>query len=405
MLNSVELKDKQAVLIKRCKEIVDLCKKEVREMTDEEAKEFKDAKEEIKQCKEELKALEEKLARYDEELPDDEEPEKDPDEEPEKDPDEEDEDKDKSKENQEDKNKRNITMKKQKFNLLKELRSAYETGKKVNLAEIRANTVTADGEDVVQTDIFNIWEPLRAKNVLVEAGAQFISGIKNNVQIPLMGAVSVNWAGETAAAEDGSGAFSHKTLSPKRITAKYPISLELLAQDSIGVENAVRNDIIKAVNAKIEETLLGDAAGDTTKPAGLFNGKTSTHVSAFKDITALEAEVESANVYGECKYVMSPKAKADLRSMPKSTKSTQLVMEAGAVDGTPVLATTHVKDNNFIYGDFSNLVIATWDNVTIDVVRDVASVGNGQVTIVVNAFMDAALVRDKALVYGTTAAE
>lgn len=396
MLNSVELKDRQAVLMKRCKEIVDLCKTEIREMTEDEAKEFNEAKEEIKQCKEELKALEEKLARYDDELPEDEET---------SDEETSDEDTDKNNENEEDKNKRNITMKTQKFNLLKELRSAYETGKKVNLGEVRAYTVTAEGEDVVQTDIFNIWEPLRAKNVLVDAGAQFISGIKNNVQIPLMGAVSVNWAGETAAADDGSSAFTNKTLAPKRITAKYPISLELLAQDSVGVEDAVRNDIVKAVNAKIEETLLGSEVGDANKPAGLFNGKTPTKIASFKDITALEAEVESANVYGECKYIMSPKAKADLRSMPKSTKSTQLVMESGSVDGTPVLATTHVKDQNIIYGDFSNLVIATWDNVTIDVVRDVASVGNGQVTIVVNAFIDAALVRDNALVYGTTSAE
>ena len=119
----------------------------------------------------------------------------------------------------------------EKFNLMKELRSAYETGKKINLAEIneRAYTVASEGEDVVKTDLFDIWEPLRAKNVLIEAGAQYIPGIKNNIQIPLMGAVSVAWAAETGAASDGSGVFTSKTLTPKRITAKYPISLELLA--------------------------------------------------------------------------------------------------------------------------------------------------------------------------------
>lgn len=385
-MNSLELKDKQSVLIKRCQEIVNSCKKEVREMTEDEQKEFDANKEEIKNLKDELKRLQDKLSAYDEDMPkmDDE---------------------NETKENNQNKENRSIKMENKKFNLLKELRSAYETGKKINLAEQRAYSVTDEGDKVVATDVYDIWGPLRAKNVLVEAGAKFISGIKNNVQIPLMGAVSVNWANETGAATDGSAAFTKKILSPKRITAKYPISLELLAQDTLDVESAVREDIIKAVNAKVEETLLGSDLGDTSKPSGLFNGKTPDKIKSFGDLVALEAKVEDANVDGECKYVMSNKAKADFRVMPKSTKSTQLVMEQGEIDGTEVLATSHVKDKNVLYGDFSNLVIATWDNITIDVVRDVASVGNGNVTIVVNAFVDAALIRDNALVYGTTAAE
>lgn len=385
-MNSLELKDKQSVLIKRCQEIVNSCKKEVREMTEDEQKEFDANKEEIKNLKDELKRLQDKLSAYDEDMPkmDDE---------------------NETKENNQNKENRSIKMENKKFNLLKELRSAYETGKKINLAEQRAYSVTDEGDKVVATDVYDIWGPLRAKNVLVEAGAKFISGIKNNVQIPLMGAVSVNWANETEAATDGSAAFTKKILSPKRITAKYPISLELLAQDTLDVESAVREDIIKAVNAKVEETLLGSDLGDTSKPSGLFNGKTPEKIKSFGDLVALEAKVEDANVDGECKYVMSNKAKADFRVMPKSTKSTQLVMEQGEIDGTQVLATSHVQDKNVLYGDFSNLVIATWDNITIDVVRDVASVGNGNVTIVVNAFVDAALIRDNALVYGTTAAE
>ena len=35
-MNSVEIKDKQAQLIKRCEEIVNACKVEVREMTEDE---------------------------------------------------------------------------------------------------------------------------------------------------------------------------------------------------------------------------------------------------------------------------------------------------------------------------------------------------------------------------------
>lgn len=407
-MNLTELREKQEILVTRCKEIVDTCKVEVREMTEDEKKEFDANKEEIKSLKEECKALQEKLEAYEAELPneDEEEDEKradDANDEEKEEATEAEEDSEQNEENTEDKNKRsNITME-QKFNLMKELRNSLETGKSFNLNEVRAYTVTAEGEDVVQTDIYDIWEPLRAKNVLVQAGAQLISGVKNNIQIPLMGAVSCSFEGETSAASDGSGNFTHKTLTPKRITAKYPISLQLLAQDSIGVEAKIRADIAKAVNAKLESVLLGAAAGSTTQPAGLFYNQTPAVIEDFAGITTLEAGVETDNVYGDMKYIVSPSAKADLRAMAKSTKSTQLVMENGTIDGTEVFSTSHVADKNIVYGDFSNVVIATWDNVQIDVVRDVASVGNGQVTIVVNAYVDGALVRPEALAFGTTA--
>ena len=291
------------------------------------------------------------------------------------------------------------------YSLMKELRSALETGKSFNLADVeaRAYSVSAEGDDVVATDLYDIWSPLRSKNVLVAAGARTITNVRNNIQIPLMGAVSANWANETGAAQDGSGTFTSKKLTPKRITAKYPISLQLLAQDSIGVENAIREDIMKCINSKLESTLLSNLAGDDDKPAGLFyapeTGSTVVEIGTFADVCNFEGKVEEANFEGG-KYIMSPKAKAALRNMPKSAKSTQLVMESGQVDGTDAFVTSHVADKKIIFGDFSNLVIATWDTVMVDVVRDTASVGNGQVTIVVNAFCDAALVRPEGLVFG-----
>lgn len=309
---------------------------------------------------------------------------------------------------EEDRNKTNTinssTKMEKRYNFLAELRNAYESGKKITLnSENRAYTVTSEGEDVVQTDIYDIWMPLRQKNVLTEAGAKLITGIKNNVQIPLMGKVSCAFAGETAAAEDGSGSFSKKVLTPKRITAKYPISLQLLAQDSIGVENAVRQEIANALYSKLEETLLGSASGNTEVPAGIFNGVSATTVDAFSGITALEAGLETNNVEGNIKYILSPLAKAGLRNMPKSSKSTELVMQNGEIDGTPAISTSNISGKKFVVGDFSNLVIATWDNVEIDVVRDVASVGNGVVTIVVNAFADGAIIRPEGFKFGQLA--
>lgn len=270
-------------------------------------------------------------------------------------------------------------------------------------SELRqAITVTAEGEDVVATEIYDILEPLRAKNVLVAAGAKFITGLVGDVQVPSMSASNVTWEGETASAKDGGQTFTAVKLSPKRLTAYVDISKQFLVQDSKSAEALIRQDIINAINSKLEATILGSAAGTTTQPAGIFNGVSKTTITSFKDVCDLEAKIEDANVIGECKYVMSNKAKAALRNMAKSAKSTELVMEAGAIDGTEVLNTSNVEEQNVVYGDFSNLAIGQWGSIDL-LVDPYTKASDAQVRLVVNAFFDAKVLRNGAFAYGTTA--
>ena len=270
-------------------------------------------------------------------------------------------------------------------------------------SELRsAITVTAEGEDVVATEIYDILEPLRAKNVLVAAGAKFITGLVGDVQVPSMSAGNVTWEGETASAKDGGQTFTAVKLSPKRLTAYVDISKQFLVQDSKSAEALIRQDIINAINSKLEATILGSAVGTTTQPAGIFNGKSKKTIASFKDVCDLEAKIEDANVIGECKYVMSNKAKAALRNMAKSAKSTELVMEGGAIDGTAVLNTSNVEEQNVVYGDFSNLAIGQWGSIDL-LVDPYTKAADGQVRLVVNAFFDAKVLRDGAFAYGTTA--
>lgn len=270
-------------------------------------------------------------------------------------------------------------------------------------SELReAITVTAEAEDVVATEIYDILEPLRAKNVLLAAGAKFITGLVGEVQVPSMTAGNVYWEGETASAKDGAQTFTAVKLSPKRLTAYVDISKQFLVQDSKSAEALIRQDIINAINSKLEATILGSAAGTTTQPAGMFNGKSKTTIASFKDVCNLEAKIDDANVIGECKYVMSNKAKAALRNMAKSAKSTELVMEGGAIDGTEVLNTSNVEEQNVVYGDFSNLAIGQWGSIDL-LVDPYTKAADGQVRLVVNAFFDAKVLRNGAFAYGTTA--
>lgn len=302
-------------------------------------------------------------------------------------------------------NNRNISNNMEKFSLTKEIRSAIESG--TNKIDMRAYTVADEGTDLVGTDVFDIFAPLRAKNVLTDAGVRVISGIKNNVQVPVFGVTEAKFANETEDASNGSGSITSVKLSPKRVTAKVPVSLELLAQDSVGIENMIREDLQNAVYAAVEDKVFGSQAESTDVYAGLFNGVADasiSDVSNFASLTAMEANVEAANVdYVNCKYVVSPSARGKLRALPKSAKTTELVMQNGEIDGTEVLSTGHIaidSSANIVYGDFSNIVVGTWDNVQIDTVRDTASLTNGTVNLIVNAYVDVKCARKDAFAFG-----
>ncbi len=261
-------------------------------------------------------------------------------------------------------------------------------------------TVNVEGEDVVATDVWDIMEPLRAKNVLAEAGAQIYTGLVNNVKIPILGKSQVSWEGETAPAKDASAAFTHVELSPKRLTAYMDISKQFLIQtDNLQAESKLRNDLIAAVSSKLEETVLGTEAGSTTQPAGIFNGATVLDISTFKNITDLEADIEIENVYGTLKYVMDPKAKAALRNMPRSADSTRLVMENGEVDGTPALVTSNIAEKKLVVGDWSNLIIGQWGGLDL-CVDPFTQATNGCVRLVINAYFDAKVARPEAFAFG-----
>lgn len=269
-------------------------------------------------------------------------------------------------------------------------------------SELRSTiTVASEGEDTVATDLYDILEPLRAKNVLVQAGAKFLTGLVGDVQVPVMAGGNVTWEGETSNASDAGTSFSSVKLSPKRLTAYVDISKQFLAQDSKSAENLIRQDLVNAINSKLESTILGNASGSTTQPAGLFYGQTVNKITAFSGVTDLEADIEDANVIGECKYIMSNKAKAAFRNMPKSSKSTELVMEGGQIDGTEVLNTSHVPGQAIAYGDWSNLAIGQWGGIdlTVDPYTKAAA---GQVRLVINAYFDAKPLRSSAFAFGTT---
>lgn len=393
MRDSLELLDEKALLKIRAMELINNASQEIRCLNEEEKAEYESIKKEITNINEELRSLEESFAMAPEIT-------------------------------NEVNNKPKQTMEKRNFSLLKAVRSCAnnqvlddvtmavcqagsEEMRKAGLSfsgqiqipstETRAVTVAGNEDNVIDVELMDIVRPLQAKNVMVQAGAKYLSGLVGDVKYPVMTALNCAWEGEVDDADESTPTFSNVKFSPKRLSVVVPISKQFLVQDSIAAENAIREEIINAINAKLESTILGAGPGDGNTPAGIFHNL--EEISDYAGLCNFEAGMEEANVYGDLKYILAPKAKAAFRNMAKSAKSTQLVYENGEVDGTPSLSSSHLQETWFAYGDFSQYVIAQWGALDI-VVDNYTLASQGQVRLVVNCFFDAKPLRDEAIKVG-----
>lgn len=317
------------------------------------------------------------------------------------------------------------TMKEQRFSLLKAIRNVAENRNLDPITQAICNegvkemrqaglntvgqlyipfekraavSVTAEGSDIVGTDLMAIEPALRAKNVLVQSGAKFMTGLSGNVQIPRLSPSNVGWQDEVGQAVDGAPTFDNVTLTPHRLTCFVDLSKQLLVQDSLSVEEAIRQDIIAAITSKLEATILSADARTVSNPGGLMAGKTPTAVATFADICKLEAAVESAGVLNPVSYVVSPSVRANFRDMTKG-KGMQLAYVDNSLDGAAVLSTGNMKDKHFIVADWTNLALAQFGSLDITV-DSYSQAVNGCVRLVINSYWDCQAIRPKAFQFG-----
>lgn len=315
-----------------------------------------------------------------------------------------------SKDEKRNENKKSYKMKKN--IILSEIRSALNSAEhKVTLpAETRTITQTVSGDgvhdEIVEEEFKGLLEPLYADSVISNLGITIYNGLPaGDFKVSAMSKGSAAWADETGTAAESKNTFSHITLQPKRISAQLSYSKQFLAQDTIGAEAAIRRDIYNALVAKIQSTMLSADASGANKPAGIFNGVTAKNITSYAELCDVEATVDDSNVKGERKYLMSNKAKAILRCMPKSSLTTELVLDGNDIDGTPVIANSDVPTTQYAYGDFSNIIMGTWGNVDL-IVDPYTLAAENSVRIVVNAFVDWKKVRstENVIVYGKVSA-
>jgi len=277
-------------------------------------------------------------------------------------------------------------------------------------ANILAGTATA-GQEIVAEDKRAILPPLVDKLIFSQAGATFMPGLVGTVSIPSYAGTTVAWKTEVDTATDGGGAFTEVVFAPKRLTGFINVSKTFLAQDGVGAERLLMDNIANAVARMLEKTILGPATVSATVPSGIgykINNANATTKAVltgatltWAKIVGLESSVDTSNaLQGNLAYMTNSIGRGILKTTDKGVANDTgdyLMSEDNMINGYPCLVTNSIvstygtapADGNLVvFGNWADLMIGQWGGYDITVDPYTAAKTN-QVVIVINAYFDA----------------
>lgn len=274
----------------------------------------------------------------------------------------------------------------------------------------RADITTATAP-LVQTNVVGFIDALYAKMLLVQMGAQTITGLRGNLSIPRVATkATAAWATEVANAADAGSDTEAVSVTPKRLACYQDISKQLIFQSEYAVEQLVRNLFIKGMSLELESASI---AGATNGPTGLLAtsgigdvaGGTNGLAPTLAHMLALvkEVAVDDADI-GALGFLTNPKARWKLQSTAIETGHPERVWAVNVQDyllGFKAGVTTLVPGaldkgtsedvcSAIIFGNWNELVIANFGIIDIVVDEKSQAIGN-KVRIVLNSFWDSYL--------------
>lgn len=269
----------------------------------------------------------------------------------------------------------------------------------------------AKGGQLVATEKMGFMEALQNRLVLTELGANFMTGLVGNVDLPKGTAFTATWEGETDENALTDSTVTSTSLSAKRLAATALISKQLINQSSYSVETFINTQLQKAVAQALQTAAINGASGGNN-PVGILNTAgigavalgTNGAAPTWADMIKLEKEIDIDNaLMGKLAYVTNAKAKAVLKQAKADAGSGLFAWMNNEVNGYSALSTnsvpsTLVKGSSgavcsaIILGNWEDLYIGQWGG--LDIISDpYTKARDGQIQITVNSFWDVALPR------------
>ena len=135
----------------------------------------------------------------------------------------------------------------------------------------------------------------------------------------------------------------------------------------------VRDDLARVLALELDRVGL-NGSGSSNQPLGIINTtgigtQTITTFGTFAEYIGMETDVAVANAdAGSLRYIINASARGALKSTEKATNTGMFVYENDEINGYPVTVTNQLANNDALFGDFSQLIMAMWSGLDLTLI-------------------------------------
>lgn len=276
---------------------------------------------------------------------------------------------------------------------------------------VEARSLTAGvNTEIVSTEKQTILDPLRNELVFGKLGANVMTGLVGDIEIPSYSGSTSYWKGEVVAAQAGDGTFDSVVLAPKRLTTLLDVSMQFLIQDSVKAEEMLRRDLMNSLREKLESTAFGSAvAGDA--PAGLLSGVLDYNgVDSNIELVKMIRDVKKANALkGSLGFVTNAEGEAKLLTTAIDPNNPYGFLANGdrilnygyaVTEGMGEVTVDTLQEAGIIFANWQDFVVGQWGAINFLVDMNTLA-SEGMVRFVINSFWDFKFRRPESFVTGS----
>ena len=203
-----------------------------------------------------------------------------------------------------------------------------------------------------------------------------LNGLSGDVKIPKKTAASTAAfiSSEGGASGESEMTIGSVTMTPKTCGAFTDVTRQLMIQSSLDVENLIRDDLAQSMAIAIDDAAL-EGSGSSGNPTGITNTSGINTVSlssaaapTFAEMVSIETAVAVDNaLLGDLAYIINPTNYGTLKTTAKASNTAEFVAVDGMVNGYPVVRSSQLTANNYVFGNFNDLLIGFFGGLDLTV--------------------------------------
>lgn len=277
-----------------------------------------------------------------------------------------------------------------------------------------AGTTTAGGF-TIQTNIGQLIRFLDPMPVVRRMGATYYSDLRGNIDFPRNdGAATATWDTEQATSTETSLTFDRVQMSPNRLTAYTEVSMQLMRQSEIMMENLVRERLLQARDNALDVAALNGSGG--SQPTGItgtsgVNAITIAASPTWANIVNFETQIAADDAaFGSLAYLTTPGVAGILKTIKRDTAGNGFIWEGpnnggGTVNGYPAYVSTLVPTTGgahyMFFGNWRSLILGQWGGLEITT-DPYTRLKDATIQVVLNTWHDVAVDHGQAFAYSSS---